>query len=290
MAIHRTALFVLSLLLLPASHIHGLEVTPHSPCKSKCASGNAATTENSIVCLDSDYNSTSSGVQFQQCVECELGSKAADPITGTTDVMWGLCKSICANSSLRTSLTLSRQSAIYTLCLHVWLPNPDGLLEQPMPGNLRTTFHRDRKWTQSQRDNGRLVLLQCSQLFDYNHSAVRVLLWVDGSAEIPGQLYTHPYLHPHKNFLLIRRTSSPPSPRRCLSRPTLSYQPLSSRCFVHLQFNHNSTAYNLFAKHVRVTSPSWRVIGPRHCPSYYLRLLPRGLYVRRLLLLCAPTT
>src|SRR5947209_3421740 len=127
MAIFRTALFVLSLLLVPASHIHGLEVTPHSPCKSKCASGSATTTENSIVCVDSDYNSTAPGSQFQQCVECELGSKAADPITGTTDVMWGLCKSMCVNSALRTSLTLSRQPAIHTFCLPIWLPNPDGL-------------------------------------------------------------------------------------------------------------------------------------------------------------------
>src|ERR1700722_7437387 len=139
MAIPRTALFALSLLLVSVSRIHGLKVTPNSPCKSKCGTGTAATTENSIVCLDSDYTSTSSGEQFQQCVECELGSKAADPITGTTDVMWGLCKSMRANSALRTFLTLSRQYAIYTLCLHVWLPNPDGLLEQPMPGNLHTT-------------------------------------------------------------------------------------------------------------------------------------------------------
>ena len=194
MAILQTALFVLSLLLV---HIHGLEVTPHSPCKSICASGNATTTENSIVCLDSDYNSTSRGSQFQQCVECELGSKVADPITGTTDVMWGLCKSMCCEFLHCAPLShFSRQSAIYTFCLPVWLPNPDGLLEQPMPGNLRTTFHRNRKWTQHQCDNSRLVLLQCSELFDYNRSTVRVLLWVDGSAEIPGQLYARPHLHP----------------------------------------------------------------------------------------------
>jgi hypothetical protein len=102
MAIPRTALFALSLLLVSASHVHGLQVTPNSPCKSKCATGTAGTTENGIVCLDSDYNSTVSGSQFQQCVECELSSKAADPITGTTDVMWGLCKSMRANSALRT--------------------------------------------------------------------------------------------------------------------------------------------------------------------------------------------
>ena len=99
-----------------------------------------------------------------------------------------------------------------------------------------------------------------------------------------------PYLSPPKEFLLIRRTSSPPSPRRCLSRPTYFYQPFSCRTFVHLQFQHDSTAYNLFGRHVRTTTPSWHVIEPRHCPSHYLRLLPPALYVHRLLLLCAPTT
>jgi hypothetical protein len=184
MAIPRIAIFVLSLLLLPASHIHGLEVTPNSPCKSKCTTGNATTTENSIVCIDSDYTSTSTGSQFQQCVECELGSKAADPITGTTDVMWGLCKFYgmrnlhCA--LLTYSLSLSRQFAIYLVGLPIWLPSPGGLLEQPMPGHLRITLRRDRKRTQQHCDNGRLVLLQHRQLFDYNYSELRVLLWVDG--------------------------------------------------------------------------------------------------------------
>src|SRR3954454_1272070 len=107
MAIPRTALFTLSLLLASTSRIYGLEVTPNSACKSKCATG-AATTENSIVCVDSDYTSTGSGSQSQQCVECELASRAADPTTGTTDVMWGLCKSMLANSALRSPLTLSR--------------------------------------------------------------------------------------------------------------------------------------------------------------------------------------
>jgi len=92
MAIPRTALFALSLLLVFASRVHGLEVTPNSPCKSKCATGSAGTAENNIACLDSDYTPTGSGAQFQQCVECELGSKAVDPVTGTTDVMWALCK------------------------------------------------------------------------------------------------------------------------------------------------------------------------------------------------------
>jgi hypothetical protein len=87
-----------------------------------------------------------------------------------------------------------------------------------------------------------------------------------------------------------RRISSPPSPRHCLSRPTHFYQPISCRRFIHLQLNHDSTTYNLFGRHVRVTTPSWHVVGPRHCPSRCLRLPPPSLDVHRLLLLCAPTT
>ena len=94
MATLRTATTALLLLLLLAAHgIHSLQVTPNSPCKSQCATGDSITTENDIVCLDSDFSSTGTGSQFQQCVECELGSTAADPKTGTTDVLWGLCKS-----------------------------------------------------------------------------------------------------------------------------------------------------------------------------------------------------
>ena len=99
-----------------------------------------------------------------------------------------------------------------------------------------------------------------------------------------------PYLPLHKNSLLIRRISSPPSPQHCLSRPTLSYPPLSCRSFIHLQLNHDSTTYNLFGRPVRITAPSWHVVGPRHCPSHCLQLPPPNLDVHLLLLLCAPTT
>jgi len=196
-----------------------------------------------------------------------------------------------ANSALRTLSRSFRQYAIYTLYLRVWLPNPDDLHKQPMPGFLHTTFHRDREWTRHQCDNGRLVLLQYSELFSCKHSAVRVLLWIDGSAEIPGQLYAPSRIFTSiKNSLLIRRISSPPSPRHCLSRPTLFYQPLSCRSFIHLQLNHDSTSYNLFGRHVRITTSSWHVVGPCHCPSHCLRLPPPRLDVRLLLLLRAPTT
>jgi hypothetical protein len=93
MASLRTVFFASAILLFGAApRSHGLEVTPNSPCRSKCNTGGGATTESSIVCLDSDYSSTGSGAHFQQCVECELSSSAANPTTGTTDVMWALCK------------------------------------------------------------------------------------------------------------------------------------------------------------------------------------------------------
>ena len=99
MATLKTMIYALVVLLPYATSVHGLEVTPNSPCKPKCAAGNAAISENNVVCIDSDFSSSGTGSQFQQCVECELGSNAADPKTGTTDVMWGLCKSFVPKSA-----------------------------------------------------------------------------------------------------------------------------------------------------------------------------------------------
>lgn len=96
-------------LLLAAWQSHALLVNSNSPCQSLCNAGGAATTADSVVCLDSDYSSTDSGSHFQQCVECELASNAANPSTGTTDVMWGLCQGLGTHSSdLAHSLTWSR--------------------------------------------------------------------------------------------------------------------------------------------------------------------------------------
>ena len=179
MATLRIATFALVCLLFSASGIYGLQVTPNSPCKSKCATGNAQTTEKSIVCLDSDF-STGTGSQFQQCVECELGSTAADPKTGTTDVMWGLCKSCMPQFSAVSFLTRSRQHAIYTLFLHVRFPDPEGLPEQPMPGNMRTSFQCDRKWTWDEHHGSRLGILQYGEFHKLQHPTMRILLWTDG--------------------------------------------------------------------------------------------------------------
>ena len=215
----RTAALVL--LLFSAIGTYSLEVTPNSPCKSKCASGaSSGTTENDIVCLDSDFTSTATGAQFQQCVECELGSKAADPKTGTTDVMWALCKSIPGPGRRGSFSDTARQYAIYPLLLHVRLPNPEGLPEQPMSGVMHTTLQRYREWTGSQCDSSRLGILQYGELYKLQYSTVCILLWIDGSAEIPSQLYV-PF-RCHHTLLLICFTPSPSSPGCCLSGSTLS--------------------------------------------------------------------
>lgn len=93
MALPSTTLFAaVSVLLFSASTSHALQVNPNSPCLTQCDTGGTAMTASSIVCLDADYTSTGTGAHFQQCVECELGSTAANPTTGTTDVLWGLCE------------------------------------------------------------------------------------------------------------------------------------------------------------------------------------------------------
>ncbi|KKA16688.1 hypothetical protein T310_9697 [Rasamsonia emersonii CBS 393.64] len=86
MAATRAVLCLLS--LVPG--ILSLRVTPGSPCTSVCANPTNTTTDE-IVCLDSQYTSTTTGSQFQSCISCELQSVYGDQSTGETDVDWGLC-------------------------------------------------------------------------------------------------------------------------------------------------------------------------------------------------------
>src|SRR5271155_1335164 len=88
------------LLLLSVHCVHSLHVTPNSPCLSQCSTDPDDTTPADIVCLDNEFTSTTNGSHFQQCVECELGSSAVDPKTGTTDAIWGLCtlRTLCSGS------------------------------------------------------------------------------------------------------------------------------------------------------------------------------------------------
>lgn len=69
----------------------GLRTTVGSPCTDVCHQTSNETTPADIVCLDSDYNTTITGSNFQKCVECQLRSSYADNYTGETDVLWGLC-------------------------------------------------------------------------------------------------------------------------------------------------------------------------------------------------------
>ncbi|TQB72188.1 hypothetical protein MPDQ_006986 [Monascus purpureus] len=68
----------------------GLRTTVGSPCTDVCHQTSNETTPADIVCLDSDYNTTITGSNFQKCVECQLRSSYADNYTGETDVLWGL--------------------------------------------------------------------------------------------------------------------------------------------------------------------------------------------------------
>lgn len=69
----------------------GLKTTAGSPCASVCNRDATNTTSSEIVCLDRQYNSTTKGTHFQQCVDCQLRSTYHDTISGESDVTWGLC-------------------------------------------------------------------------------------------------------------------------------------------------------------------------------------------------------
>jgi len=88
------AAFLLSLSLLCLSSVSdGLRVTNGSPCTDVCNKSSTNTTLNEIVCLDQQFNTTSVGEAFKDCIECELASTYADDESGETDVSWGLCTS-----------------------------------------------------------------------------------------------------------------------------------------------------------------------------------------------------
>lgn len=88
------AAYLLSLLVLCLSRVSdGLRVTSGSPCASVCNQSSTNTTINEIVCLDQQYNTTSVGEAFKNCVECQLNSTYANTASGETDVSWGLCTS-----------------------------------------------------------------------------------------------------------------------------------------------------------------------------------------------------
>ena len=73
-----------------------LLVVGGSNCTSACYSPPTVynTNGSDVVCHDTDYNSTSVGVDFQACVSCEIQSPAI-PLTGEqSDLGWALCKPV----------------------------------------------------------------------------------------------------------------------------------------------------------------------------------------------------
>jgi hypothetical protein len=76
-----------------------LQVTPNSPCATQCidyagtdpSDPNVSNTYGSdIVCNDADYNSTATGLKFQNCISCLQNSTASNE--DETDQSWFLCE------------------------------------------------------------------------------------------------------------------------------------------------------------------------------------------------------
>ena len=95
-------LYQLTLALLLVSfaipHTRALLVVGGSNCTSACFSPLTVynTNGSDVACHDTDYNSTSVGVDFQACVSCEIQSQAV-PLTGEqSDLGWALCKLIAS--------------------------------------------------------------------------------------------------------------------------------------------------------------------------------------------------
>ena len=80
-------LFVLS----QFAAVVGLRTTPGSPCEDVCHRRSTNTTSREMVCLDGQYNTTSVGSTFRECVSCQLGSNYTGEAAGESDVSWGLC-------------------------------------------------------------------------------------------------------------------------------------------------------------------------------------------------------
>lgn len=94
---HRISLSSLLLVSLFIQLSSTLAVLPSSSCTSTCladprASSVPATHGSDVVCRDSQYNSTSNGTKFRDCIDCQVNSAAVDRATGQTDLGWALCE------------------------------------------------------------------------------------------------------------------------------------------------------------------------------------------------------
>ena len=84
---------VLVLLLASLPSITALQANANSPCAAQCGNTLASTKGAAdIVCEDSQYTSTSAGVTFQSCTNCQLASTYVDPVTNASDLQWALCE------------------------------------------------------------------------------------------------------------------------------------------------------------------------------------------------------
>lgn len=87
------SLLLLSLVLSPAP-VLSLHVVLGSSCTAVCTEYyiHPNTTVDQVTCHDSDYNNTSVGQRFKDCISCELQSQTFDHGTSQTDLGWALCK------------------------------------------------------------------------------------------------------------------------------------------------------------------------------------------------------
>ncbi|EED16422.1 conserved hypothetical protein [Talaromyces stipitatus ATCC 10500] len=76
-------------LLTLATPIYALRTVAGSPCTAACGV-TTNTTSDEIACIDSFYNTTDTGKNFQKCVSCLLSSPYQNTTIGETDVDWGL--------------------------------------------------------------------------------------------------------------------------------------------------------------------------------------------------------
>lgn len=84
------------LLSLIVSQTTALFVVPGSSCTLECTGDHTGreTEPSDVSCFDTLYNSTATGTGFQECVSCELQSKAFEQSTGQTDIGWALCRDL----------------------------------------------------------------------------------------------------------------------------------------------------------------------------------------------------
>ena len=90
---YAVSLIFLSFAVLRSSALY---VVDGSNCTATCRTSPTGLSTNSsdVSCLDTDYNTTYTGVFFEGCVSCELESLAFEHGTGQTDLGWALCKQL----------------------------------------------------------------------------------------------------------------------------------------------------------------------------------------------------